>query len=266
MIDRRIASLPPADRIWAVAAIHGEAERLRDLHSRMWARMAAGDRVIYLGNMIGWGPAVRAGLDELLAFRRAVIARPGGHVCDVTFLRGRQEVMWQKLLQLQFTPDPVGALRWMLPRGVHATLADYGSDPRTGERAARAGTVALTRWTAQLREAMKANPGHMDLLGRLRSAAVTRDETVLFVNTGLDPEKALGQQGDLFWWHGAGFNALPPSGYGGFQRVVRGFDPGRRGLVQTPGKLSLDAGAGFGGPLASVCLSPDGEVLDRLEA
>lgn len=267
MTDRRIASLPPASRIWAISAVHGEAERLRRVHARLWPALEPGDRVVYLGNLIGWNPGVRATLDELLAFRRAVIARPGGLACHVTFLRGRQEVMWQKLLQLQFTPDPAGALQWMLPRGVHATLAAYGGDAGAGERAARAGTVALTRWTGNLREAMKANPGHIELLGRLRSAAVSRDGRLLFVNTGLDPEKPLHQQGDLFWWHGAGFNALDPeAGYAGHARIVRGFDPRQRGITEQPAKLSLDAGAGFGGPVVAACLDPEGRVLQRLEA
>jgi serine/threonine protein phosphatase 1 len=161
----------------------------------------------------------------------------------------------------------VGALQWMLPRGVQATLTAYGGDARAGERAARAGTMALTRWTGKLRAAMKAQPGHIDLLGRLRSAAVSRDGTLLFVNTGLDPAKPLDAQQDLFWWHGAGFNAIDGTrGYGGFARVVRGFDPGQRGVTNARAKLSLDAGAGFGGPLVAACLDPAGNVVDRIEA
>ena len=266
MTDRRIVRLPPAERIWAVAAVHGDVARLRTVHERLRKALRPGDRVVYLGNLIGWNPEVRATLDELLAFRREVMARPGGFACDVVYLRGRQEVMWQKLLQLQFTPDPVGALQWMLSRGVQATLAAYGGDARAGERAARAGTMALTRWTGKLRQAMKAHPGHTDLLGRLRSAAVSREGHLLFVNAGLDPAKPVAAQQDLFWWHGAGFNALDETqGYAGFARVVRGFDPGQRGVTNTRAKLSLDAGAGFGGPLVAACLDPEGRVVDRIE-
>jgi len=266
MTDRRIARLPSADRIWAIAAVHGDVARLRAVHGRLRDALRPGDRIVYLGNLIGWNSDVRATLDELLTFRREVMARPGGFACDVVHLRGRQEVMWQKLLQLQFTPDPVRALQWMLPRGVQATLAAYGGDPRAGERAARAGTIALTRWTGGLRQAMKANPGHFELLGRLRSAAVSHAGPLLFVNTGLDPAKPLDAQQDLFWWHGAGFNALDgEAGYDGFARVVRGFDPGQRGVSNHRAKLSLDAGAGFGGPLVAACLDPDGTVVDRIE-
>jgi serine/threonine protein phosphatase 1 len=266
MTDRRIARLPPAERIWAIAAVHSDVKRLRAVHNRLRDALRTGDRVVYLGNLIGWNPEVCTTLDELLAFRREVIARPGGFACDVVYLRGRQEVMWQKLLQLQFTPDPVRALEWMLPRGVQATLSAYGGDAQAGERAARAGTMALTRWTGKLRQAMKAQPGHVDLLGRLRSAAVSHEGELLFVNTGLDPAKPLDAQQDLFWWHGAGFNALDGThGYNRFARVVRGFDPGQRGVTNERAKLSLDAGAGFGGPLVAACLDPAGRVVDRIE-
>jgi serine/threonine protein phosphatase 1 len=173
--------------------------------------------------------------------------------------------MWQKLLQLQFTPDPGGALAWMLQRGVGATLAAYGADAEAGMRAARAGTVALTRWTSEVRQAMRRHPGHGELLGQMHSAAQTGEGGALFVNAGLDPKRAPSEQGDLFWWHGIGFAELDRP-YAGFRRVVRGFDPRRRGIEDQPHKLTLDAGAGFDGPLVAACLTPTGEVVERLEA
>jgi serine/threonine protein phosphatase 1 len=265
MTDRRIANLETAERIWAVAAIHGEAGRLARLHDQLWQRLGRGDRVVYLGNMIGRGESIVASVDELVDFRRAVMARPGGFACHLVYLRGSQEVMWQKLLQLQFTPDPVGALSWMLQRGVSATLEAYGADAEAGIRAARAGTVALTRWTSGVRQAMQRHPGHVELLGRMHSAAQTGENGVLFVNAGLDPHKPLAEQGDLFWWHGAGFSELDRP-YAGFQRVVRGFDPRRRGPEELPHKLTLDAGAGFGGPVVAACFDRAGQVIEHLEA
>lgn len=264
MTDRRIAKLHRAARIWTVAAIHGEAARLARLHDAIWRRFQPGDRVLYLGNMIGRGAAIRETLDELLDFRCAVIARPGGFACDVVYLRGSQEVMWQKLLQLQFTPSPADALAWMLQRGVGATLEAYGGQAEAGLRAARAGTVALTRWTGGIRQAMQRHPGHAELLGRLHSAAYTHETGVLFVNAGLDPALPLHAQGDLFWWHGVGFVEMEAP-YGDFRRVVRGFDPRRRGVAEAPHKVTLDAGAGFGGPLIAACFTPDGEIVERIE-
>lgn len=269
---RRIAALDGARRIWAVAAVHGEAARLARVHDAIWERLGEGDRVVYLGNLIGRGGQVLATLDELLDFRRAVIGAPGGFACHVVYLRGGQEVMWQQLLQLQFTPDPAAALSWMLPRGVRATLEAYGADVDAGLRAARGGTVALTRWTGDVRRRMQAHPGHHELLGRLYSAAHTgvlsesgeADGGTLFVNAGLDPERPLPRQGDLFWWHATGFNKLDAP-YAGFARVVRGYDPGGGAAQDRAHKLSLDLGCGQGGPLQAVCLDPSGALLDRVE-
>jgi serine/threonine protein phosphatase 1 len=264
MSSSRIATLDRGARFWAVAAIHGEATRLARIHDAIWEHLEPGDRVVYLGNLIGRGPEIRATLDELLDFRRAVIGAPGGFACDVVYLRGAQEVMWQQLLQLQFTPDPGGALDWMLPRGVRETLQAYGADPESGLRAARAGTVALTKWTGEVRRLMQSNPGHHELLGRLRNAAHTGPGGALFVNAGLDPKRPLERQADLFWWHGGGF-ARMAAAYADFARVVRGYDPADGEPVEAPHKLSLDKGAGRGGPLQAACLDREGQLLGRVE-
>ncbi|MBK1697014.1 hypothetical protein [Rhodovibrio salinarum] len=272
MSQRRFASLERAERIWAIPAIHGEAERLARVHDQIWPDLAPGDRVVYLGNLIGGGldrqghgaTAICATLDELLDFRRAVIAMPGAFACHVVYLRGSQEVMWQQLLQLQFTPDPVAALNWMAPRGVRATLEAYGGDVDAGLRAARAGTVALTRWTGQVRRAMQAHHGHSELLGRLHNAAETGPGGALFVHTGLSPDRPLDRQGDLFWWHGGGFSRLT-GGYGDYARVVRGYDPGGGTPTDETHKLSLDIGCGRGGPLQAACLDRYGHVLGTVE-
>ena len=96
-----IARLRRAARVWAVASAHGEAGRLARLHEALAVRLEPDDRIVYLGNLLGHGPDPKGTLDEAIRFRRAVIARPGGFVGDVVFLRGRQEEMWQKLLTLQ---------------------------------------------------------------------------------------------------------------------------------------------------------------------
>src|SRR3546814_14736289 len=68
------------------------------------ARLLPGDRLVYLGNMVGHGTATIATLDELLAFRRDFLCLPGVEPEDIVYLRGAQEEMWRKLLQIQFAP------------------------------------------------------------------------------------------------------------------------------------------------------------------
>ena len=118
----RFARLRGARRVWAVASVHGEARRLARLHDLIGARFAQGDRLVYLGNYLGHGEDVRATIDELLDFRRRVLGRPHGFACDVVYLRGAQEEMWQKLLQLQFAPNPGEVLALMVRAGVEATV------------------------------------------------------------------------------------------------------------------------------------------------
>lgn len=266
MTDRqKFAVLRSVRRVWAVGAIHSERERLERLHDLLWPRLEPCDRIVYLGNMIGRGPAASETLDALLHFRLDFLARPHSDADDAVFLRGSQEEMWQKLLQLQFATDPRGVLEWMLEQGVGATLESYGVAVEEARRAAALGTVHLTRWTGRLRQAIQARPGHYQLMGALRRAAYSDDQTLLFVNTGLDPSRPLEAQMDSFWWSSGKFHAIDEP-YGTFRRILRGFDPSRAGYAETEYSVTLDGGCGFGGPLIAVCVTPDGEIVDKIEA
>jgi serine/threonine protein phosphatase 1 len=262
--SEKFALLRRCERIWAIASVHGDVERLRALHDQLSARMRATDRVVYLGNYMGVGPAVRAVLDELIDFRRWLLARPRAFAADVAFLRGAQEEMWSKLLQLQFAPNPSEVLRWLLDHGTAATLEAYGGDARRAAEVAREGPVAMTRWTSGLRAALAAAPGHQPFLSALRRAAFTDDQGLLFVHAGIDVSRPLGTQSDSFWWAGAAFARIAEP-YEGFKRIVRGHDIQHAGIVETRFTLSLDAGCGFGGKLVAACLDPAGAVLETVE-
>jgi hypothetical protein len=260
----KFAQLRDARRVWAVGAIHGESRRLARVHDLIGERFYRGDRLVYLGNYLGHGEDVHATLDELLDFRRRVLGRPHGFACDVVYLRGAQEEMWQKLLQLQFAPNPGEVLAWMVRAGVEATVRAYGGDMRQGFAATRDGPRTITRWTSALRSAMNAADGHSTLFAALRHAAFS-DTGLLFVHAGLDPRRALTVQGDAFWWSAVDILELKAP-YGNFGRIVRGFDEDRRGVVETPFAVSVDAGAGRGGRLQAVCIAADGQVVDACEA
>jgi serine/threonine protein phosphatase 1 len=266
----RFARLHRARRVWAVAAIHGEGERIAALHDRMGQAWRPGDRLVYLGNYLGRGAAIRQTIDDILGFRAAVMAQPGGFACDVAFLRGSQEEMWQKLLQLQFAVSPGAVLQWMLDQGVGATLAAYGGDAQQGFAACREGPRGITRWTSALRAALNAVPGHSQFLSALRRAAVTdtpadHGGALLFVHAGVDPTRPLDAQGDAFWWGGNRLLEMAEP-YAGFRRVIRGFDRKHGGLIVSPHVTSLDAGSGFGGELLAVCFAADGTVSETLSA
>jgi hypothetical protein len=253
-----------ARRIWAVAAVHAQARRLVRLHDTISERFQEGDRLVYLGNYVGHGEAVLATIDELLDFRRRVLGRQRGFGCDVVFLRGAQEEMWQKLLQLQFAPNPSEVLQWMLRAGMEATVRAYGGDLRQGFAASRDGPRAITRWTGSLRTAMNAAPGHTMLFSALRHAAFTEERSLLFVHASIDPSRPLAAQGDALWWGRQDILDLATP-FERFKRIVRGVDPHRRGVVERGLAVSLDGGAGHGGPLIAACFGAEGGVLEVVE-
>jgi serine/threonine protein phosphatase 1 len=258
------ATVACATRVWAVASIHGEAKRLRRLHDELEGRFAHGDRLVYLGNYLGHGTEIAATLDELIEFRRLLLCRPGMEPGDIAYLRGAQEEMWRKLLQLQFAPNPTEVLDWMLQHGVGATLASYGGDAADGRSRIRQGALTLTKWTSSLRQAMQAHPGHDDLMSALRRYAVTAGGELLFVHAGIDPSRPLSEQRDTLWWGGGD---LPELGqpFGGFRLVVGGYDRSRQGARIGAYGACVDAGCGFGGRLIAACFSAAGELVDRIE-
>jgi len=263
--DHKFAVIRRAARVWAVAAIHGDAGRLRAIHDGIAPRLLPGDRLVYLGNYLGRGGAIIATLDELLRFRREFIARPKMFASDVVHLRGSQEEMWQKLLQLHFAVNPREVLDWMLGQGVEATLLAYGGDPLRARGAMREGAMAIGRWTASVRQAIAAHPGHRELMSALRRAAYTDDAGLLFVHAGLDPRRVLAEQGDALWWGHAAWQRLKGP-YADYRCVVRGYGGSAAAPDPGPHALTLDAGCGAGGPLVAACLIPDGSVVERLEA
>lgn len=253
-----------AHRVWAIGAIHADAARLSGLHDTLADRILPNDSVAYLGNYIGHGEALHETLAELLTFRRAFLSRQRFvHPTDLVYLRGQQEEMWQKLLQLQFAVDPEKVLRWMLQQGVDATLAAYGGHAPEAVSAARSGPLALARWAETLRGRMRQAPGHIAFFNSLYRTAWISPGDILFVHAGFDPGRPFVEQTDEFWWDTRGFESRTAA-FDRFRRVVRGYDPRHGGVKETQFTVSLDGGCGFGGDLVAACLDSTGAILDRI--
>lgn len=234
------------------------------LHAALAPRIISGDRLAYLGNMIGRGEQIRQTIDEILLFRRNFMARRGNDAPDVALLRGAQEEMWNKLFELQFSVNPAEVLEWMLDQGVAASIEAYGIRGMDGLIAARQGTIALGRWTSALRDIVGATPGHRDYLSALRQAAYVRDGSLVFVSAGIEPDRPLDAQGDTLWWGGRGFDQIKDA-YFGCRLVVRGFDGAHGGMKVTEFAASIDGGCGFGGPLIAACVSPTDGIVEIIE-
>ncbi len=247
--------------VWSVPAIHGDIDQLARLHDHIFDHIAAGDRILYHGNYVGYGEHSKACVDEILTFRRMILARSGFTSGDFVFLRGQQELILEKLLQLQFAPDPTNVLLWMLSSGLSNTLYDYNLSPHDGIEACRQGIMSITRWTNNVRKAIRAEAGHEMFFTGLKRMAHT-DKTapapMLFVHAGLNPAHAIHDQGDHIWWASDAFRDINAE-YKPFAKVVRGFDPDHRGLHLNGITATVDNGCGFGGNLVSVGFNADGK-------
>jgi serine/threonine protein phosphatase 1 len=257
----RFAVLKRVGRVWAIGAVHGQAAALARLYDDIAARIEPGDRLVHLGNLLGIGPDPAGVLDEVVAFRRDFIAAPGFFAADFVLLRGQQEEMWQKTLQLHFAVNPKQIFEWMLARGLESSLRGYGLDPREGSQACGAGATAIARWTSRLREAMGARGGHREVQLALRRAAHDDRGRLLFVSAGLDASRPLAAQGDALWWGGPDFAKLDGP-FEGFERIVRGLAPEMTRAPDGPYTLTLHGE--MPGEILAACVDRDGRILEML--
>jgi len=238
------------ERTWAIGAVHGEADRLRQIHDAISKEYRPGDRIVYTGNLMGYGPDVVGAINEALVFRRALMAQYDVNPNTIVFLRGSQEEMWRKLLQLHFAPDPENVLDWMLSRGMDASLKSYGLNADQARSAAAEGRAALSRWAGQAADVMDRHDGHRAYMANLRHAAIADDGSLLLVNAGFEAGVEMAQQLDSFWWGGTTFEELTPEDTG-CQLIVRGSTHHAPGMRVDRHTVTLDGGAGRGGKVCA---------------
>jgi len=264
-VSEKFVDLGIPNRVWAVASINGDCDRLMSLHDHLADRFDVRDRLVYLGNYLGTGAWNNNSiLEELLSFRSALLSKPGMQPCDIVHLRGPAEEAWQRLLRLQFAPSPIVALDNYLEAGAEAYLRLYGVSLNDTKSIAKAGSVAITRWTNQLRELQRNGSGHEAFVCSMRRAALTSTETgedgLLFVPAGYNMLRPLEDQGDNIWFGTSPFVAMEQENR--FSRIVRGFDAFSGG-VNTQGKaVTLDGNCGNGGQLVCGCFANDGSLLE----
>lgn len=272
--DPRFANLKQPRRIWTVSAIYGNREKLAGIHEEIARNFRPGDRILYFGNYTGGdtgednGRSAVQTIDDLLGFRKFMLAQEGVQCADIVYLRGVQEELWQKLLQLQFARDPAAVLEWMIDHGIAQTLCGYGGNIDEARRVCREGILCLTKWTTALRQSLRRHPGHSEFMSGLRRAGFTTGETpLLFVHAGIDPDKPLAQQQDSFWWKSKKFNDIHTA-YDPFSYVIRGYDPHAQGVKVNGVTMTLDGTTADAEkpPITCGLLSGQGELLDLMTA
>ncbi|GHU00196.1 hypothetical protein FACS1894186_0180 [Alphaproteobacteria bacterium] len=195
----RIAYMKPKRRIWVVSYLYGQAQRLVSIHHAIAQEYQAGDQIVYLGNYLGRNPTGAEALDELLYFRRALMATAGTQADDVVYLKGRQEEHWRRLLQLHLERDPRRAYAEMVGDGLAEAIASYGKDPEIVPAILADGSAAFAKWVAELLDTQKKREGHYQLLTEHLLYAALLPGATAIVSAGVDPALPLEDQRDEFW-------------------------------------------------------------------
>ena len=265
-MNEKFAELGAPKRIWAIAAIHGDVSKLSTLHDHLASRFHVRDRLIYMGNYLGTESRHNAAtMDELFAFRSALMTKAGLEPTDIVFLRGPAEEAWLRLLRLQFAPLPHQMLEKLMASGVESYLRLYGVSLSDTRSVARAGSLSITRWTNHLRSLQRNAPGHEKLMFSMRRAAFSQPahdgRQLLFVPASFDSSRSLEDQGESLWWTASPFRVANRA-QNLYNRIVRGFDSVNRGADLDDAAVTLDGGCGRGGPLVCGCFTPAGKLTE----
>jgi serine/threonine protein phosphatase 1 len=208
------ASSGSSGRLFAIGDIHGCVDELTAMLSTI--APARGDTVVFVGDYIDRGPAVRDVIEVLLELRRGP--------ADYVFLKGNHEDMMLSFLGL---PGHYGES--FLFNGGAPTLESYGASECA---------LALERIPAD----------HVDFLKTLATSYL--HPPYLFVHAGISPLLQLEEQSveDMLWIRQEFiFN---PHQLGA--TVVFGHTPMRAVMVDLPYKLGIDTGLVYGGKLTCV--------------
>tara|TARA_A100001015_G_scaffold116268_1_gene129054 strand:- start:2333 stop:3010 length:678 start_codon:yes stop_codon:yes gene_type:complete len=179
--------------------------------------------LIFLGNIIGLGENSKETLSSVIELRFNLMSKFKIKPESIIFLRGAQEEMFSKLLQLHIAPNPSEIVEWMFDHGVNQTIKSYGFSEEEVKNIASSGTIKISRWTASLNRALQFNPGHTQYFLSLKHAAYSHTRKILFVNRGVDITRPLSAQNDCFWWGFQNFSKIKEP-YKTFSRIVRGYE------------------------------------------
>ena len=255
-------------RVWAIGSIHSNIESFNSIYKFILENFKKDDAIVFLGNVIGLGDSASETISKILKLRISLMAKFKLKADKIVFLRGAQEEMFNKLLQLQIAPNPQEILNWMFEHGVDKTLNSYGFLKKDVVNIASSGTVNISKWTSKLNQKIINTPGHKDYFLNLKHAAYTETKKILFVNRGVDVTRPLSAQNDCFWWGYQNFSKINEP-YNTYVRIVRGYQSkhlneiqdSKNQVVCTLFKQPLSNKKIFAG-----IFSENGEILDLFES
>ena len=212
-----------SEKIWAIGSIHSNLKSFNSIKKFILKNFNRNDKLIFLGNIIGLGDNSKETLSSVIDLRFNLMSKYKIKPESIVFLRGAQEEMFSKLLQLQLAPNPREIVDWMFDHGVNKTIKSYGFSENELRNIASSGTINITKWTSNLSRILHMNPGHTQYFLNLKHAAYSHTKKILFVNRGVDITRPLSAQNDCFWWGYQNFSKIDEP-YNTFTRIVRGYE------------------------------------------
>ena len=214
--------LKKSKRIWAIGSIHSNLNSFSLIKKYILKYFEDEDKLVFLGNIIGLGEYSKETLSSVIDLRFNLMSKFKLKPQSIVFLRGAQEEMFSKLLQLQLAPNPREIIEWMFEHGVNKTIRSYGFSDDEVKNISTSGTINITKWTTNLNRAVQMNPGHKEYFLNLKHAAYSHTKKILFVNRGVDITRPLSAQNDCFWWGFQNFSKIQEP-YKTYIRIVRGY-------------------------------------------
>ena len=225
------AEITKSKKIWAIGSIHSRLEAFNSIKNYIIKNFEKDDYLIFLGNIIGLGQESKKTLSSVIDLRNKLMAKFLLNPDKIIFLRGAQEEMLLKLLQLQTAPNPYDIVTWMFEHGVDATIQSYGFNKQDLIKVSEQGTLAISKWTSSLNKVLSIEPGHKQYFTHLKHAAFGESKRILFLNRGVDVSRPLSAQNDCFWWGYQNFSDLVKPYYT-FTRIIRGYKSAKKNQLE----------------------------------
>ena len=257
-----------SNNIWAIGSIHSHLKSFESIKEHILNNFSPNDKLVFLGNIIGLGNMAKETLSSVIDMRHKLMSKFFLKPEDVVFIRGAQEEMLLKLLQLQTAPNPSEIVKWMFEHGVDKTVISYGLSSKELSEISKNGTLAISKWTSSLNKLIALKKGHKEYFSHLHHAAFSSSKKILFLNRGVDVSRPLSAQNDCFWWGYHNFSKLNKP-YSTFEKIVRGYQPSSNKSTDTFDNniiCSLYKGPISNNTILAGLFNDSGKILDLFES
>ena len=266
--ENNFVEISNSNKVWAIGSIHSRLEAFNSLKDYILQNFTKNDYLVFLGNIIGVGKKSKETLDSVIDLRNKIMSKFLLDPEKIIFLRGAQEEMFLKLLQLQTAPNPKDIITWMFEHGVDATIQSYGFNKDDLINTSDQGTISISKWTTNLNKVLSNEAGHKQYFANLKHAAFSKNKKILFLNRGVDVSRPLSVQNDCFWWGYQNFSDLRKP-YNTFVRIVRGYKSSEKTPIEES-KSNIVCSL-FTKPLTNPKIiagifNESGEILDLFES